>query len=340
MIFETISKYHLLSRKDEHHRYKSWEHCFNFFSEHKGHFENEKEIDLASLNLAFYLASWGMLRGGAFLLQKDYRIHQYLIRETGLNMDYGKFYSKKFLETVTQESFIGIDNLIQVVRNAYVDNIDRINDVAQKVSVSDTLASKIILGMYGIVPAYDRYFIVAMKMHGLKNTSFTEGSLNQFVMFYNDYKEEFNKSKRLFEEQGITYTPMKMIDMYFWQVGFMMENPTNYSDNDLEAISAFAESNLRFYADKNPGKTMTIGQTEEIRQYIFNILQEALEGEQSHVDLVSGDIHKDMNLINRMPSVCNAMTSLEKNYNIRHEIIHNTPSGMSSTKKVRYWLER
>jgi hypothetical protein len=93
MIFETISKYHLLSTKDKHHRFKSWEHCYNFFSEHKGNFGNEKGLDLASLNLAFYLASWGMLRGGAFLLQKDYRIHHYLIEKITLNQTYNRYYS-------------------------------------------------------------------------------------------------------------------------------------------------------------------------------------------------------------------------------------------------------
>lgn len=34
-----------------------------------------------SLQLAFYLASWGMYRGSSFLLQKDYRIHIPVVKE-------------------------------------------------------------------------------------------------------------------------------------------------------------------------------------------------------------------------------------------------------------------
>lgn len=81
---------------------------------------------------------------------------------------------------------------------------------------------------------------------------------------------------------------------------------------------------------------MNKGLTEEIHQYITNELQEALLNEQFYIDLISGRIHKEMNLSNRMPPVCIAMTSIA---NARYEIIHDTPSGMSSTKKVRYWLK-
>lgn len=34
-----------------------------------------------SLQLAFYLASWGMYRGSSFLLQKDYRVHIPVVKE-------------------------------------------------------------------------------------------------------------------------------------------------------------------------------------------------------------------------------------------------------------------
>ena len=39
---------------DKNHRFKSWEHCYNYFN------KNSIEIDLACLHLSFYLASWGM----------------------------------------------------------------------------------------------------------------------------------------------------------------------------------------------------------------------------------------------------------------------------------------
>ena len=43
--------------------------------------ENDVNLDYLSLQLAFYLASWGMYRGSSFLLQKDYRVHIPVVRE-------------------------------------------------------------------------------------------------------------------------------------------------------------------------------------------------------------------------------------------------------------------
>ncbi|MFH1661746.1 MAG: hypothetical protein ABIA02_01460, partial [Candidatus Falkowbacteria bacterium] len=69
-IKETIRDFFKEIEGDDNHRYKSWEHCYNYFS------LEDKEInkDIACLHLAFYLASWGMYRGSTFLLQKDYLI--------------------------------------------------------------------------------------------------------------------------------------------------------------------------------------------------------------------------------------------------------------------------
>lgn len=81
MIIEIISKYHQLAKSDQHHRFKSWEHCYQFFHSNYKNIHNEKTFDQGCLHLAFYLASWGMLRGGSFLLQKDYRVHEYFLNE-------------------------------------------------------------------------------------------------------------------------------------------------------------------------------------------------------------------------------------------------------------------
>ena len=59
----------------EHSRERSWEHCYS-------HFRTARpagltaERDYAALQLAFYLASWGMYRGSSFLLQHAYTVHR------------------------------------------------------------------------------------------------------------------------------------------------------------------------------------------------------------------------------------------------------------------------
>ena len=71
-IKEQAKKFHN-SAKDNH-RFLSWEHCYSFFLNNKENLKDDASIDLAALNLAFYLASWGMYRGSSFLLQYDYKI--------------------------------------------------------------------------------------------------------------------------------------------------------------------------------------------------------------------------------------------------------------------------
>ncbi len=42
---------------DEHHRYRSWEHCYRFFQRRLPD-RLAKERDEAAMQLGFYLASW------------------------------------------------------------------------------------------------------------------------------------------------------------------------------------------------------------------------------------------------------------------------------------------
>src|SRR5215471_2198526 len=58
----------------EHHRYRSWEHCFGYFRKAKPD-GVLASLDTAALQLGFYLASWGMYRGSSFLLQHAYTVH-------------------------------------------------------------------------------------------------------------------------------------------------------------------------------------------------------------------------------------------------------------------------
>ena len=74
MIYDKLMAYFNLTQEDENARYKSWEHCHRAFLENRD-YTNDGQVDYLALHLAFYLASWGMLRGNSFLLQKDYRIH-------------------------------------------------------------------------------------------------------------------------------------------------------------------------------------------------------------------------------------------------------------------------
>ena len=56
-------------KDDPHHRYLSWEYCHEAFRLNRRP-QIDATIDYLCLHLAWYLASWGMLRN-SFLMQKD-----------------------------------------------------------------------------------------------------------------------------------------------------------------------------------------------------------------------------------------------------------------------------
>ncbi|OXM82460.1 hypothetical protein [Paenibacillus rigui] len=232
-------------------------------------------------------------------------------------------------------SFEGMNELIQDTTNAYINNIPQINGEDKVINVTDTLASKILLGVYGNVPAYDRYLKAALKIHGIKQ-QFDEESLMEIVDFYNLNRDQFEMCQRLFREEGSTYTSMKLVDMYFWQVGFFMDNPDAYSE-ELIKINEFAAgfTSVRSSVQAN-NVSKNDGLTGKIREHIIETLNQAKAHGGISIDLRSGDIHKKLNLANRMPSVCSAMVSLG---GFEYEIINDTPSGASSTKVVRYILK-
>ena len=79
LIIKSSTEFYNDLRSDENGRYRSWEHCYSHFMNARG--RNDVDYDYLSLQLAFYLASWGMYRGSSFLLQKDYRVHIPVVKE-------------------------------------------------------------------------------------------------------------------------------------------------------------------------------------------------------------------------------------------------------------------
>ena len=75
--------------------------------------------------------------------------------------------------------------------------------------------------------------------------------------------------------------------------------------------------------------------TKEIKEYIQKLKANAKEAGHKVIVLRSGDIHKDLNLKNSMPSVCNAMRQCMEPLDV---VKHTTPSGKSSTIEIEYKL--
>lgn len=298
--------------------------------------DDEKINDHASLHLAFYLASWGMLRGGSFLLQKDYKVHSYFIKNVVTNPKYWIFFTD---EKIEKDEYISlIEELIHETSKVYRESVTEINGVKKSVEITDTLISKILLGVYGNVPAYDRYFKAGVKEH---NISAVLGgkSLEQLFDFYEENELKFNQvADTIFKD--LIYPPMKLVDMYFFTEGIEKNENAQKGNSvmeDYEEVVTLEPKDISFedgvslQATKGKGTIL-----QSVRDFILEKLEQEKAAGAKFVDLKSGDIHRQMNFRNRLPIVCNAMKTIPS-YEMK--VLHETASKTSSTNVVRYFFE-
>jgi len=201
---------------DEHHRYRSWEHCYSYFrgARPKGLVADR---DHAALQLAFYLASWGMYRGSSFLLRHAYSVHRGVIdliaqpRFTPLwDADFGANRNDdRFMPTIRE--------LTEGIKEAY----RPFAPFTGSAQPTDTLITKVVLGTFGCLPACDRYFIDGFKSEGFKYTSLNDKFVDCIRTFCRTNLAELRREQAIIEKSSqLPYPLMKLVDMYFWQIGY------------------------------------------------------------------------------------------------------------------------
>lgn len=195
---------------DENHRYLSWEHCHAVFKANR-HNPNEATVDYLCLHLAWYLASWGMLRN-SFLMQKDYKIHAEVVK-----LIYQPQWDSLWdlpAEMMAQEQYAQqVIQLSQLIADAYSHKGG---------NPTDTLLTKILLGTIGCVPAYDRYFKKALSITGAAPQSFGVRSIVALGNLYMEYKNEFVALQKYCSKRT-EYPAAKVIDMCFFEYGFQQD---------------------------------------------------------------------------------------------------------------------
>lgn len=127
----------------------TWAQCYDYF----GVRNREFDVEIASLRLAYYLASFGMFRasGQTRTLQlEDFSRLVNICREYSSLRDQGT----RFL----------LRNLDRVLDFTEALRVETCN---LNVSPTDTLISKIALATTASMPAYDRYAVAALRDHGI-----------------------------------------------------------------------------------------------------------------------------------------------------------------------------
>ena len=211
---QTIDTYYEQGVRDPDGRYRSWEHCYGFFREHCR--DLLQADNTAALQLGFYLASWGMYRGSSFLLQRTYTAHRPVIhalaspqfsnlwqRDVGTHDDDG-------------ELAVTIMALVESVKASY----ERFG------KPTDTLATKVLLGTVGCLPACDRFFIQGFRAQGYPYSCLNGRFVERIIRFCIDNRLELAQlQSMIIDRGGPRYPLMKLVDMHFWQIGSDLESP-------------------------------------------------------------------------------------------------------------------
>ena len=209
-----LSEYSDRIKNEKNNRFLSWEHCYTCFYRARQDKTNV-DIDYLSLQLAFYLASWGMYRGSTFLLQKDYKIHIPVVEEI-LKAKYDDLLGITCKDIVIDKNMNALEECIGFLKQYYdkVRRTTKSNDVRN--DLSDTLITKTLLGVLGCVPAYDRFF-----RSGIRHYHIARGISKFYEKNFKILEEVKND---LLIEESISYPQMKIIDMLFWQIGVDLDD--------------------------------------------------------------------------------------------------------------------
>jgi len=228
MIFDikdNILAFHKQISDDPNHRYRSWDHCYSHFQKRLS-FSSAEDMDIASLHLAFYLASWGMYRGSSWLLWKDYKVHIPVVREL-LEEKYKPLWNIDFDLLKPQSPEVTIFfSLATRIKQIYKEVVTKVNGVSSLTIPSDILITKILLGTFGCTPAYDRLVVDGIKIINKFPARFGRNSYLGFVKFYQENVEGFKSAQAAIAEHGIIYPAMKLVDMYFWNLGYQLGTST------------------------------------------------------------------------------------------------------------------
>ena len=201
--------------KRPYHSNLSWENCYKFFLENHDEIvkadEKSNLLEIAALQLGFYLASWGMYRGSAFIRRYDHNVFKKLIIK--LLTDCKNLWNKD----VKWEDLEKANNIISKYFSELKINDSSKNNEKYKNKPSQTLITKILMGIFGCVPAYDRYVLRALKEIGLKQT-YSNESYEELVEWWD--KQKYNENVL---ETNLIYLKMKLADVYLWCEGKRLE---------------------------------------------------------------------------------------------------------------------
>ncbi len=209
-IVTTVEKFiHKSSPED---RFSSFDYCYNYFRLTEP-CDIANDSEKSCLTLGFYLASWGMFRGSSFLLGKSAKYFQPTI-EYIASLDRSVWTID--VNNYTDENIHKIIAIYSGIKGTLIQN--KQSDL--------TLITKVLLGVFGFIPAFDQYFCDTFRaIFRKENAGFrriNEKSLTLIKVFYAQHQlaidelanSTFTTDFKSGLKTDINYPKAKIIDMY------------------------------------------------------------------------------------------------------------------------------
>lgn len=228
--FEDAKVYFSKVTRDPSGDWLSWWHCHKAFcslidAHASGGRVDADALDAMALNLAFYLASWGMYRGSSFLTRKDYTVHAGAIEILLGYQDLKRLPVAGLRDEEIRNRVIKLGDALKEHYDgvaADVSSRSAADGKPKTFHASDTLVTKVMLGTLACCPAYDRYFMVGERELGVKKRGFGGRSLADLGEICEQSAGALAGFRESLENiAGHDCPDMKALDLLLWYIGWL-----------------------------------------------------------------------------------------------------------------------
>ncbi|WP_439328434.1 hypothetical protein [Lonepinella sp. BR2357] len=251
---DIVEKFMVEGQKGDH-RYRTFDFCYAYFHPIN---KSKREMTTACYVLWSYLASWGMLRN-SFLLNKN---PAYLINLIQFIFDQDEALWEIQIEPQNYAKIAQLyDNVAAQFKNQ---------------SPTITLITKILLGVFGIMPAYDRYFRATFseisaqyggKYHSFHQFQPTFDVLFHFIQAHQGEIRQLQDHLNIIDFYGnateLHYPIAKIIDMYGFNQSFFIHQPTLTNLEEMTMVKKNATLNQYLIEQEDSGKINVLSQYED-----------------------------------------------------------------------------
>jgi hypothetical protein len=218
MNIEANIKRFMSDRKPEQ-RYASFDYCFNYFQSFR---ESGDTADIAApgnmlyscLQLGFYLASWGMFRASSDLPGRSLKQFEPTVRLiAGTSDDIWAIDADSYSEPACGKLINTANAIRKTLRHPDGD------------LPTETLATKVMLGVFGNVPAFDSRVVAGLRKTPNLTGQFSVRALRAIGRFYDEHNEVIERHREYTLEFATgqptqrRYTRAKVIDQIFFIEG-------------------------------------------------------------------------------------------------------------------------